>query len=292
MTLPPEVSAGGPSLRPADHSLWATWQRTALLHSRTRQHTRVVDDARRIIDLCLAQTSAPAVMLSGGKDSTVMTHLIRVDRGASIPVVSEKDDLDYPGEEAYVAALADAWGLDLRIVRPEVSPRAWLDAHARELDAGAELHSRTAGLSKACFYGVIERATEPYDAVFLGLRAGESDGRRVDWLANTAIVDGTTTRGLYRYTSGPHAGRWKCQPLGGWSGLDVMAYAAAHEIELLPVYRCIAFMHAREPWHVRKSWWLPAGSSTRHGGVAWLRHYWPTLYRQYVAWFPGGRALS
>lgn len=281
-----------PALRTEDHRVWASWQRAAILHSRTRQHARTVDEARRIVELLGNHASAPAVMWSGGKDSTAMVHLVCVDRGARVPVVSEKDDLDYPGEEAYVRGLADAWGLDLHIVRPEVSPKAWLDAHARELDAGADLHSRASALSKACFYGVIERATEPHDAVLLGLRGDESRGRKMDFIANRALVDGTDVRGLYRYSTGTRAGRWKCQPLGGWSGLDVMAYMAARGIDPLPVYRCVAFMHAREPWRIRKSWWLPEAAGTRHGSVAWLRHYWPALYRQYVAWFPRGRALS
>ena len=86
-------------------------------------------------------------------------------------------------------------------------------------------------------------------------------------------------RALRGPTYRKQSGQWACSPIVDWGGIDVMAYLAAREIEPLPVYRCIAFAHDREPWRVRKSWWLP-GAATSKGGMAWLRHYWPSLYAQ------------
>lgn len=263
-----------PALTSADEHVWRLWCLTARAHARTDAHRKRVDEALRASERCLAKHSRCAVMWSGGKDSTAMAHLIRVGLGADVEIVSEKDDLDYPGEEEYVTGLAATWGARLRILRPEVSPQEWLKAHVDELELCADMHSRAAGLSKACFYGLVEEDNKERDAIFLGLRAAESAGRK----------DNREKHGLtYRRRNGLVV----CQPLADWSGLDVYAYLLAHDVPVLPVYRCVAFMHAREPWRVRKSWWLP----TTHGGVAWLRHYWPTLFDQMCQWIPLARRV-
>lgn len=207
-----------------------------------------------------------------------MTHLVRVRLGADVEAMSEKDDLDYPGEEQYVRELAAAWGLRLRIVRPDVSPSEWIAAHAAEMHPGDELHARSAGLSKACFYRVMERANADYDLVMLGLRTEESGIRRGLRRArgrHYTIADGTD----------------RALPVADWTGLDVYAYAEAHGIDLLPLYRCVGFMHADEPWTLRKSWWLP-GTGARFGQIAWLRRYYPSLYRRLCEWMPAARGLA
>lgn len=261
-----------PILRADDYAAWASWQRAASLHAKTRAFARRVDAARRVVEQAIELQGSTALMWSGGKDSTVMTHLVCVGMGASVPVFSEKDDLDYPGEREYVERLARIWGIDLTVLVPPVSPASWLAEHGKELGDADDVHSRAAGLSKACFYNVVESATKDIGTIFLGLRAEESKGRRMN----------RKSRGnLYQKKSG----QWVCNPLSDWIGLDVFAYAAANDVELLHVYKCIAFMHASEPWHLRKSWWIP-GNHAATGDAVWLRHYYPSLYRQLVQWIP------
>lgn len=262
-----------PILSDDDRRVWDSWTRAASVHARTRGYLRRLDTARRVAREEIERAKMPVVMWSGGKDSTVLTYLVRVELGLDVHAISEKDDLDYPGEREYVEGMAAAWALRLTIVEPEVSPARYLAAHGAEQEAWADVHSRRAGLSKACFYGVVERATEPHDVILLGLRKHESRHR----------MRNRTSRGL-AYTK--RDGKRIVQPLGDWSGLDVMAYMAAHEIDPLPVYRCVALMHSAEPWRVRKSWWVP-GSSGAKGGVAWLSRYYPSLYRQLREWMPG-----
>lgn len=273
-----------PILSADDHAAWAMLQRAALAVARSAGHRRRVDQAKAAAEAALAAHPNAAVMWSGGKDSTVLTHLVCVGLGAGVPVYSEKDDLDYPGELAYVTTLANAWGADLRVVSPPFSVREWIAANAARLNASDDMHSRTAELSKAAFYEVVEDAGASHEMVMLGLRSEESRGRRMNRAA----------RGLlYRKkpTARHPAGQVVCQPLADWSGMDVYAYLAANEIEPLPVYHCIAFMHRTEPWRVRKSWWLP-GASARHGGIAWLRRYYPSLYQQLRDWMPEASAFA
>lgn len=273
-----------PRLTTADVDAWDAWMRAASVHARTLRFARRVDAARAIVDRSLAAAPRWALMWSGGKDSTVMAHLVCAAMGVALPVASEKDDLDYPGELAYVERLAESWRADLHVLTPPFSPSQWIADHAPELSADDDMHSRAAGLSKACFYDVVEDFGAPFDGVLLGLRQQESNGRRMN----------RSTRGpLYRKRpTGRHpTGQWVSTPLVDWDGLDVYAYAESRGIELLPLYRCISFAHRDEPWRVRKSWWLP-GAASRHGGVAWLRRYWPSLYGRLCGWLPDARRLA
>jgi|GEM_PF-7094146 len=266
-----------PVLRDDDRAAWATLEKTARVHAQTLAHRRAVEIARSLIcrALALEQPDRWCAMWSGGKDSTVMVHLLR---GLGVPVASEKDDLDYPGEREYVERLAREWGLVLTVLVPEVSPLGWIAEHRNEIEPGGDIHSRTAELSKQCFYSVVEAHTKSAAGIFLGLRAQESRGRAMN----------RATRGsLYKR----EGGQLVCSPLSDWSGLDVFAYAFTQEIELLPVYRCIGLQNIAEPWRVRKSWWLP-GESARFGGVIWLRRYWPSLHSRMVAMLPGAARLS
>lgn len=204
-----------------------------------------------------------------------MAYLIVAEMGArEVVLVSEKDDLDYPGEEGYVTALAAAWKASLRVVRPPVSLDAWVAEHAATMLPGDDIHSRSAALAKTFFYEVMEEAMQGHDAVMLGLRAEESGTRRALRSARGRV-----------YALRGQQGRTRGLPIADWKGIDVYAYALSRGFELLPVYRCIGFAHATKPWLVRKSWWLP-GSMAGVGQVAWLRRYYPSLYRRLCEVFP------
>jgi 3'-phosphoadenosine 5'-phosphosulfate sulfotransferase (PAPS reductase)/FAD synthetase len=280
-----------PRLRPDDLRLWEGWRRTACLHARSLEHRRAVEQARAVVEAAAKLAPTSCYMLSGGKDSSVLVHLAAVELGLRLPVLSEKDDLDYPGERAHVEALAAAWGLDLQVLEPELSPAAWFAAHAADLGPGADLHSRAAALSKTCFYDLVERAAAPFAGIFLGLRAEESRARAVDQATHFHTdQQGRRLHGLYQRLGGANPGQWRVCPLHAWRGIDVYAYAETHGLEFLPLYRCIAFMHAREPWRLRKSWWVP-GTASRHGGTAWLAHYYPSLFAQLRRWLPAAQGF-
>lgn len=217
-------------------------------------------------------------MWSGGKDSTCLARLV-LGLDSSVTLVSEKDELDYPGELEYVHKWAEKWSAKLEVITPEVSPAQWIADHASELGASTDLHSRAAGLSKACFYDLMEKANQGRGAIFLGLRQQESKARAV----NRAVRGAVYPRG--------DKGQLTCTPIVDWEGIDVYAYAISQEIELLNVYQCVALLHSHEPWRVRKSWWVP-GSHSNNGGVTWLRHYWPSLYSRLREWIPRSQSLT
>ena len=275
MTPPSE-----PRLSDDDVRLWSMWRQTFALRARSREFLLRVDAAKRIAARELEHSASPMVGWSAGKDSTALAHLVTVGLGAKhVVLMSEKDDLDYPGEEAYVTDLAAEWGARLNIVRPDVSPAEWIASRAAFMSAGEDIHSRSAGLSKACFYGVVEHANAGNDLLLLGLRADES-GRR----SNLLRRKGST----YTLKSGAR----RAHPLAEWSGLDVFAYLEAAGVEPLHVYKCIALMHRHQPWMIRKSWWLPGANAGKSGHMTWLRRYYPSLYERAKAWFPDTLSYS
>ena len=267
--------ADEPILHDEDRQAWTLLDHAARVHARSPAHRRKVEAARETVTRCIDATPDAAVGWSAGKDSTALVHLACVEMGHALPVYSEKDDLDFPGERDYIERLAALWGLDLTIVSPDVSLQQWIADHAGELDAGEDFHGRAAALSREHFYGLIESYTGKHGAVLLGLRQEESRGRKM----NRAL------RGkLYQ----KRTGQWICTPLADWSGLDVFAYLLSRDVPVLDVYRCIGFMHRSEPWRVRKSWWIP-GAHSRKGGMVWLRRYYPSLYRRLCRMLPDAR---
>jgi hypothetical protein len=106
-----------------------------------------------------------------------------------------------------------------------------------------------------------------------------------------AVGDACRSGGINGASKSGRRWSWRAIPIADWRAIDVYAYAVSRGIELLPVYRCCAFMHAVEPWMLRKSWWLPGGNS-RFGQVAWLRRYWPSLYARLCSWMPEARQLA
>lgn len=271
-----------PVLTPEDDELWEMWQEALLSWARIPSFAAKVERSKRLIEQAIAEHPRACLMWSGGKDSTVMTHLVRCEMGINIPAASEKDDLDYPGEEDYVRRLAASWNLELEILRPPTSAIGWLREHGRSLSVYDDMHSRISGLSRACFYDLVERHSARFDLTFLGLRTEESAGRKMN----------RASRGLLYERKNKHSDRgrtWLCTPLADWSGRDVMAYAASRDIELLPVYRCVALMHRDEPWRIRKSWWIPGNAASRGAGT-WLQRYYPSLFRELGRLFSDGRA--
>jgi len=264
-----------PVLRREDHEAWDYWRRVCDVHARSPGFQRRVTQAKRYVLEALELEPRACVMWSAGKDSTCLAHLVTHELGLQhVPLISQKDDLDYPGEEAFVRELAASWGAQLEVLRPDLSALDYLREHMREVDQ--DLHSRSAGLSRVVFYDLVDRASAAYGCVMMGLRAQENDARM-----------------MRLSTAGPVArlkcGRVHAHPLAWWSGLDVLAYVHSREVPMLPLYRCIGYIHRDAPWTVRKSWWV-CGRSRTH--AAWLRHYYPSLHRLWRDFMPALDTVS
>ena len=272
-----------PVLSPEDIALWDAWMRAAAEHSRTRAHARRVDAAMGIIHDALSSCDPWCVMFSGGKDSRVLTQLVCVDAGYRGAVISHKDDLDYPESEPYVRRVGEELGLDLRVVRPPESPAQWMADNAAVHGSAVDLHSRTSAIARSAWWDTIDNETAAFAGYFDGLASHESRARRL----NRAL------RGnLYPKRHRVRGTIMVAHPIHDWTPLDVYGYCAARGIELLPLYKCIALMDSAEPWRIREEWFAPSEIQTGMGRVAWLRHYYPSLFRKVDTWMPLARMHS
>lgn len=273
-----------PILTDDDREVWEQWRETCLLHARTQAHRRRVDAAKQIVERALSTCSPWCVAWSGGKDSTALTHLVCVEMGRSVDAFAHKDDLDFPESEPYVVRLAAQWGVPLRVVRPPISPAAWMRDHARDhAEAGTlELHARTSELARAAWWDTIDAETHAYAGYFDGLCKHESRARLLNRaLRGSLYVKAHRTRGAI----------FVAHPLHDWAPQDVYGYCFARGVELLQLYQCVALLHREEPWRLREEWWVPSDKAARHGQVAWLARYYPSLYRQLRAWMPDAAQL-
>lgn len=267
-----------PILTEDDEARWASWMRACLEHSRTHAHKRRVDRGLATVREALATCDPWCVMFSGGKDSRVLVQLVCVDAGYRGRVISHKDDLDFPESEPYVRRVGEELGLDLAVVRPPVSPAEWMRDNAAKGGMTVDLHSRQSEIARAAWWDTIDNETAAFAGYFDGLAAHESKARRINRMYRGNLYEKN------------HRVRGKimvAHPLHDWTPHDIYGYCAARGIELLPLYKCIGLMDSVEPWQLREEWWAPSERQAER--VAWLRRYYPSLYRQLCAWMPDAR---
>ena len=185
------------------------WRETFLAWAQTEEFAEHLSGAEAIIAHALANYQRPLISYSGGKDSTVMLHLILAQ--APDTEVLHWDYGRYyiprPVHEELVA-IARSMGANLRV---ETSPlydelkRQAINVMGRELIEG--LLPRLA-------------QTEGFDVQFVGLRAEESLKRRRRIKRREMIC--------------PKLG--ECWPLQHWRWLDVWAYIASRDLPYLSLY--------------------------------------------------------
>jgi len=239
------------------------------LYAKLNCFTRRLEKTRLFITDCLSRCKNPYVAWSGGKDSTVMLHLVMEQR-PDIPALCVQSELDYPDNIEIVERATKELSVNLILLHPEASPWEILKKHGGPF---GQVNVASSELDKKCFYEPINRAVEQYgfDAVFLGLRAEESRAR----LMNRRV------RGLsYRQKVGMQV----FTPLGDWTGRDVFAYLVTRNLPINQVYSKVKF-HP-EPERIREGWWLPGDFSASRGSVAWLKYYYPDKYRELKEHFP------
>lgn len=238
------------------------WHELYTTHASTSAYQRKVEKSSIVIKEFLSHDIKSYGSISGGKDSTAMMHLInQID--PSISFVSEKDDMDFPNELDYMDCLRERYDLNLTIISPPV--KLWdviMDHNFME-----DIHSKGTNFSDTYFYSLLRNYQEQhgFNGVFLGLRAGESKGRKFNYMTNGAIYFNKSWQ------------QTVCQPLAEWTAQDVFAYLFSNEIPILDVYFKTKFVGT--PEKIRKSWILPSAQANR-GQALWLKYYYPDIFRR------------
>lgn len=187
--------------------LEARWLETFRAWAATREHQRQIEGARRII--AQGVPANPYVAYSGGKDSTVMAHLVLEQAPDSMCLHWDYGPYFIP-RMVHQEIMANLRGLGATNIRVETSSEyERLGYQARNV-MGREYLGKL----------VPRLAAEGYHSVFVGLRKEESGKRR------RRIAQGKSLTAHQRE-------HW---PIADWGWMDVWAYIVSHDLPYLSLY--------------------------------------------------------
>ena len=268
-----------PRITDEDQRQYDAWLEECELWAQTHIHRRRFHWAKNVVEEMTRKCDRPYISWSGGKDSTVLVHLVCVEMGLDVPVASLVTDIEPPRTEQYMRRLSDQWGVDLTIIRPEVSFLEWLEEHADEVDLYSQVatgHTAIGGIWDDTIRQWESEST--YTGNYWGIRRDESRGRELNYRRRGAV---------YQMANG----YWRAAPLSGWEAKDIFGYCATHDVELMRLYRCVRLVD--DPGRVRKSMLLPddKGGQSHDQGI-WLRTYYPSVFEKLKSILPQMQALT
>ncbi|PKM02184.1 MAG: phosphoadenosine phosphosulfate reductase [Gammaproteobacteria bacterium HGW-Gammaproteobacteria-5] len=200
MNPPDPVSAAGDDRAMAELNRWLLAQ-----------------DAEQRIAWALQTLAGNHVLSSSfGAQSAVSLHLATRQR-PDMPVILVDTGYLFPETYGFVDALSERLALNLKVVRPTLSP-SWLEARHGRLwengSAGLERYNRLVKVEP------MQRALDELGARtwLSGLRHGQSQSR-----ADAQVLE-------LRW------GRWKLHPIVDWSDRDVGQYLARHNLPYHPLW--------------------------------------------------------
>jgi len=170
----------------------------------------MIDNARKTIELALADAQQPCITSSFQAECVVMTHLIREVR-PDIPVLFLDTFHHFPETLMYRDELSAKWGLHL------------INLRAQTPQVGLWQVESTEACCKRHKVEPLFAALEDYDTWFTALRRDQSPSR-----ANIKTSE------PFKLSSGKTISR--VAPIADWTARDVWAYAKANQIPLLPLY--------------------------------------------------------
>ncbi len=250
-----------------------------------------VEKSEALVRCVLGESATPVVCWSGGKDSTVVMHMVKRFI-PDIPVLYVKTGVEFEESLHYIEAQAN--GLRLNLTTAENSEDFWnigreygwpifgkaiaqAVSRARRtgnlraamspfervlVEEGIHISSRCAEILNEKKSKEIEERLD-VDLKFIGFRADESRLRTRLW------VD----YGEYFYVKryyGRGRGVWKCSPIATWTNSDVYKYFEKYKIKICSLY---------EMGYPRNGCW-PCAMAIKGGQLARLKKYHPVLYER------------
>lgn len=203
-----------------------------------------------------------AVSYSGGKDSTVLSHIMTFGMGLNIPHVMSNTRMEYPETVRQVnkwyAMLRD-WGVECHTAYPEAkpkdlwrkigvplwskqmgyeyrkffrSPKGRMSASVPDNLRPLFVKSKELGLkiTDQCCDELKKKPMKKWNrengvsGTFTGVRASESRIRRMTWIRMGAM-----------YESSYHGKLWVANPLAFWTDEDVARYLDENTIRPIPI---------------------------------------------------------
>jgi len=212
-----------------------------------------------VIGQAMDQLETPCLAFSGGKDSTVLLHLLRQHRrGLDMPVIYGNTTIEFPECVKFSRWLAREWQLDFHQAKPDVTfwwvvenygwplmgktygvggvaHKSSREMFFDDLAARGQLNGKYAiqaqvPISSACCTFLKERPSQKVqkdlgvDGVFLGIMAAESRQRMFNFLRY----------GEWYFPKSQKV--WKCHPLAIWTDDDIWAYIRAYDVPYAKLY--------------------------------------------------------
>ncbi len=192
-----------------------------------------IKTANMCIEKYLNLCSKSYISYSGGKDSSVMLHLIS-KYTKELPVFTEHDDLDTFGKEKHCKEFVELCGFkNYEYVKASESA-------FNQLNIDTVIGEKEMSANKL-FYKVVDTFLEKYpecDGHFMGIRAQESKGRKINYAIRGEIYQ----RGNLLV----------CAPLSQWKGVEVFSYIIQNKLPYMHVYDNDK---NKKPHELRLSWY-------------------------------------
>ncbi|MHA1601791.1 MAG: phosphoadenosine phosphosulfate reductase family protein [Promethearchaeota archaeon] len=232
------------------------------LYSKTNFYKKKVKIAIKNIQKAKDLNLKFSISWSGGKDSTAMTHLIKMV-WPECPITSQIDDCDWPETLPYMKRLAEKYDWKIHFVKPDF--KIWDVINKIDLTSD-NFCSQNHWLTKEGFLKPLWNKYKELDCkgVFLGLRAEESGARKRNFLYRQF---------LYQKKNG----QWTCIPIAMWNIRDVYGYLTANNIEINPCYFKNRF---RQPEDIRLAWALPSAYGIGQGDLEHIKYYYPKYFEK------------
>lgn len=176
-----------------------------------------LDEAKTAIGAALARFAGRACLTCSFQAEDMVALHMALEYEPGLPVLFLETGYHFPETIAYRDGMVRGWKLNL------VNLEAQLAKEQQERQFGLLYQTDP---NRCCRIRKVEplmRGLEPYDLWITGLRREQSPTRR-----NLQLEE------PHRLPSGKTI--VKLNPLAAWSWKDVLAYAAVHEIPLLPLY--------------------------------------------------------
>lgn len=238
------------------------------LYAKTFEFLVKVDHSIQIIYDALSKMKRPYVAFSGGKDSTVLLHMV-LKQAPNINVMYIDQGMEYPDTYHFIKQVWKLWNLNLSWEYPEMN--LW-DLYEKGAFLNPDKPTDPETLkrfSDMVFFDPIKRYNERIntDGFFMGLRAEESRNRKKNFENHGEIY--------YRAN-----GQLTCCPLSEWASKDIWAYISANNLPYNPIYDKTKFQARND---IRVAPFGLGGVHVYKGSYVFMKHYYPELWNKFVA---------
>lgn len=244
-----------------------------ILHSKVNKKFKDKElEALNLISNFLDFAEKPYVSFSGGKDSTVLVHLVsRINKDVHVLTEANDLDLDPKGKKEYCYKFIKDCGMKNYF---------YLETEDSQLEEVKKTGNNY------WYDTFLEKYTTIYkpDSFFMGIRAEENKNTRGKFLWSKGLIHqyADTPANRKKWT----AGMVVCSPLGWWTGMDVFAYILKEKLLYNSVYDKDEYL---KPHELRYGSMYLSGVSFSKYHRLWLKKYYPSEFERLQSVIPEAR---